>query len=200
MKARKKKRIKLAVIIITGVIVLCAGSAMKWDLSSMFEDTGKRKIKRMFGDVGIDRLSRVSTPAGLALSNLSGFGTRLSDFKGKIVFLSFWATWCSPCLSELPSIERLHNKLKDKNFTVVAINLKEPASEVKKFVKTHKLTFTNLLDPKGTAAVKFGVSSIPAAFILDKDGNVIGRANGARDWDTKKSAALFEYLIENPQE
>ena len=92
-------------------------------------------------------------------------------------------------------MEKLHNKLKHKDFTVVVVDLEEPASQVKKFVEKYKLTFTILLDSKGKFARQFGIRFIPTTYILDLDGGIIGMVVGPREWDSKKSIAFFEHLM-----
>jgi peroxiredoxin len=93
-------------------------------------------------------------------------------------------------------MERLHQKLKDKDFAMVTINLQESAEQVREFFKKYKLTFTALLDSTGEVGFSLGLYQIPTTFILDKSGRIIGRAVGPREWDSKKSIALFEQLTE----
>jgi thioredoxin-related protein len=94
-------------------------------------------------------------------------------------------------------MQRLYTRFKDKDFTMVAVSMNEPASVVKKFFKDYNLTFTSLLDSKGEIGAQFGVRAIPMTFILDRDGGIIGKAFGPRKWDSEKSMVLFEYLINN---
>jgi peroxiredoxin len=150
---------------------------------------------RLFEEMGITRIPSTAVPLDIALKDLNGATIRFSDFKGKIVFLNFWTTWCPSCRYEMPSMENLHTKFKEKDFVVVAIDMQESAISVKKFFKEYKLTFMALLDSEGKVADLFGVRSIPTTFILDKQGRIIGGAVGARKWDSEKSEALFEYLI-----
>jgi thiol-disulfide isomerase/thioredoxin len=112
------------------------------------------------------------------------------------VFINFWTTWCLACVIEMPSMEKLHQKFKDKDFVMVAINLQESASTIKQFYKEYKLTFTTLLDSTGDVGAGLGIRSIPTTFILDKNGRILGKALGPREWEGKKSIALFEYLTD----
>ena len=91
-------------------------------------------------------------------------------------------------------MEKLHRKLSGKNFAVVTVNIKESALQVKNFFKKHRLTFTALLDRTGEVSSEFGIGAIPATFILDKSGRIIGRITGPREWDSRESVALFEQL------
>jgi peroxiredoxin len=152
-------------------------------------------LHRLFRGMGITRVAPTPVPRDMKLKGLDGAMVRFSDFKGKIVFLNFWATWCPACRLEMPSMEKLHNRFRNKDFVMIAIDLQEPASTVRAFLKDHHLTFTALLDSDGEAAALFSVTSIPVTFILDKEGNIIGGALGAREWDKKEATSLFEHLV-----
>jgi len=153
------------------------------------------KTDRLFLDMGIFKLLSLAPPVDIHLTDVNGKLVRVSDLKGKIVFLNFWTTWCPPCRVEMPAMQKLHQRLKDKDFVMIAINLQEPSSRVKAFNKKHKLSFTSLLDSSGEVGLRFGVRSIPITYILDKKGGMIGKALGAREWDSEKSIALFEHLM-----
>ena len=132
------------------------------------------------------------------LQDLNGADVNISDFRGKIVFLNFWATWCPTCVVEMPSMEKLHRKLKDKDFALVSISIQDSAAEVKRFFKQNQLTFTALLDSSGKTVPGFGIRAIPTTLILDKTGRIIGRVMGPREWDSRESIAMFEHLVDEP--
>jgi len=159
-----------------------------------------KKSVRFFEEMGITQLDPVPIPVEVTLQDLNGKQVSLSDLKGKVLFLNFWATWCPPCREEMPAMQKLHNRLKDKDFLMVAIDLQEPASQVKKYLKEYQFTFMSLLDSKGEMGLLFGIRSIPTTLILDKQGMIIGAAVGPRDWASKKSIALFEHLIDQEVE
>ncbi|MGQ9628898.1 MAG: TlpA family protein disulfide reductase [bacterium] len=138
---------------------------------------------------------RVEAP-DFALESISGQEVKLSDFRGKVVFLNFWATWCPPCRAEMPSMERLHRKFDGEDFAILAVDIQESAKTVRKFVNDFGLTFTVLLDTRGRVASQYGVRGIPATFIIDREGNAIGFAEGARDWASDASFRLFEFLLD----
>ena len=94
------------------------------------------------------------------------------------------------------SMEKLYQKMRDKNFAMVTINLQETPSQVKKFFKAYELTFTALLDTTGEVGTAFGIYQIPTTFILDEEGRIIAKAAGPREWDSKDSIALFEHLAD----
>lgn len=155
---------------------------------------GRDKLDRLMADIGVLQHHLDTDPLAVELVNTAGRFVRLDDFRGKIVFLNFWTTWCPTCITEMPSMEKLHRKLSGKNFAMVTVNIKESALQVKNFFKKYQLTFTALLDTTGGVSSEFGIGAIPTTFILDKKGRIIGRINGPREWDSRQSVAMFEEL------
>ncbi len=177
------------------------GEAQREEGLTRVETKPEDKVSaRFFEEMGVVQMEPVAVPADVTLPDLNGRPVSLSDLKGKILFVNFWATWCPPCREEMPSMEKLHTRLKQKDFVMVAIDMQEPASKVDAFFKEFKLTFMTLLDSDGEVGLLFGIRSIPTTLILDKNGMVIGVAAGARDWASKKSIALFEHLIDQEVE
>jgi thiol-disulfide isomerase/thioredoxin len=155
--------------------------------------TDSEELDRLFRDMGVIN-SVNALPVEVGLNDLNGRPVSLSDFRGKIVFLNFWTSWCFDCRIEMPHMERLHQRFKDKDFAIVTINLQESASQVKQFFNKFKLTFTALLDSDGKIGAHFRITSIPTSFILDREGIIIGKVMGPRKWDDKRAFALFEHL------
>ena len=104
------------------------------------------------------------------LKDLDGNTVRLSDFRGKVVFLNFWATWCPPCRAEMPDIEKVHRKYKDQDVVVLGIDLRESASTVRAFVEDGGYTWAFLLDTTGEVGSMYRVSAIPTSYFVDKKG------------------------------
>ena len=180
------------------ILLLCSGIASLFFFKAeLWAQSDSREIDRLFSSMGVTKVSATKNPVIINLKDMNGQQVSLADFKGKIVFLNFWTTWCPTCRIEMPSMEKLHRKLKDKDFAMVTVNLQESASQVKTFFKEFKLTFTALLDSTGEVGVSFGIRAIPTTYILDKTGRIIGLANGPREWDSKDAVALFENLIDN---
>lgn len=159
------------------------------------ENTDSPEINRLLRDMGVTKVPNLAPPVDFNLLDINGNKIVLSGLKGKIVFLNFWATWCSPCREEMPSMQKLYARFKDKDFAMVAVSLNEPASAVKKFFKDYNLTFTALLDSDGELMSPYGIRGIPNTFIIDRDGTIIGKAFGPRKWDDQKAIALFDHLI-----
>ena len=132
-----------------------------------------------------------------ALTDLLGETHHLSDYRGKAVFLNFWATWCPPCRSEMPSIERAYRALKGRGLVVVAVSLDSDArSVVERFVKELALTFPILLDPQGTSAQAYRLPGLPVSLLIDRKGRLVWQEWGARDWDTGEARAKLEALVQ----
>jgi thiol-disulfide isomerase/thioredoxin len=130
------------------------------------------------------------------LEDLNGNLKTLSSYRGKFVFLNFWATWCGPCRVEMPSMQRMYDELKDEGLEIIAVDIREDQKTVSKFMKDNNLTFPVLLDRKGQVSGIYGVRSIPTTYLINKDGNIIGRAIGAREWDTVAVTSVFRELLQ----
>jgi len=119
---------------------------------------------------------------GLELRELDGRGHRLADYRGKVVLVNFWATWCAPCRDEMPSIQRLKEKLAGRPFEVLAVNLDEPEARVRKFLSQMKVDFTVLLDPEKKVARAWEARILPASFVIGPDGRIRYSLVGELDW------------------
>ena len=132
--------------------------------------------------------------------NADGKTLSLANFEGKIVLLNFWATWCLPCIRELPSIERLQTKFSKNDFAVVAISLdrggKRVANRLLKRLKLRKLVL--YLDKENKSAKLLGVKFMPTTFIFDRKSRELGKLQGGVEWDSKEAVALIKYFINNP--
>jgi cytochrome c biogenesis protein CcmG/thiol:disulfide interchange protein DsbE len=117
------------------------------------------------------------------LEDLSGRKVALSDQKGKLVFLNFWATWCPPCKDEMPAMQKVFEQSDKKRFVMLAVNVKEGKKVVKAFADKNGYAFPILLDTKAEVSRKYRVRSIPTTFIIDQEGNAIGMISGGREWE-----------------
>jgi len=144
------------------------------------------------------RTAAASFPApDFALNDLGGRSHRLSAYRGKIVFLNFWATWCPPCREEMPSMERLYRRLGHGDFAMLAVNEDEDgAPVVRQFVDGMGLSFPVLLDVKGTVPPRYGVTGYPETFVIDRSGQVVNRFIGPADWDSAALRAYFAQLLD----
>jgi len=121
------------------------------------------------------------------LKDLNGNEVSLSDFKGKKVFLNFWASWCPPCKAEMPEIERLYQETKDSDLVILAVDIGEDKATVKSFIDKNKYNFEVLLDINQETASKYNISSIPSSYFIDKDGNIVATHLGSMNLSQMKS-------------
>ncbi len=133
----------------------------------------------------------------IAFTDAAGHKLSLADFRGKVVLLNFWATWCVPCVEEMPSLDRLQAKLGSGRFTVVAISVDRQGLEVVRpfLAKTSVRSLDTYLDPPGASMRAFGVRGLPTTFVIDRDGRTMGRIEGMAHWDTPDAEALMRYYI-----
>ncbi len=130
---------------------------------------------------------------------LDGKMVSLSDYKGKVVLVNIWATWCPPCVDEMPSMEKLYRKFKGGNFEILAVSIDEPGLKaVAPFMKKSNLTFPALIDSEGAIKTVYGITGIPESFIIDKRGILIKKIVGPVDWATPQIFRFFSDLIQKP--
>jgi thiol-disulfide isomerase/thioredoxin len=154
-------------------------------------------IKDLFAKEAIFVLENKILAPNFSLPLIDGKQQSLADLKGKFVFLNFWATWCPPCRAEMPSMEKLYNRFKNKNLIFLAIDIRESQKVIEAFIKNFNLTFPIALDRTGDIAMKYGVQSIPMTFIIDKDGFIIATAIGSRNWNSSEIIEAFEILLKS---
>lgn len=126
------------------------------------------------------------------LQDLQGQKHALSDYKGKIVFLNFWASWCPPCRAEMPSMQKMYQVWDKDKYVLLAVNIKEGKRTVKKFARDNGYTFPILLDSDGLVAAAYGVRGIPATFIIDAKGKLVRKVEGAREWTIESLEQLVQ--------
>ena len=147
----------------------------------------------------MEELGLAAAPAGLSapdftLFDLGGRRVQLTKLHGRMLVVNFWATWCTPCEMEMPSLDRLRQALADERLDVLAVNFKEPARLVAAFVRTRQLGFPILLDVEGVVAVRYQVEWVPFTVIVDRRGYVRAVAEGPREWDSPAMVALLRRL------
>ncbi len=153
-------------------------------------------------DEPLDRLLVQVLPSPVPAPDFSLDGThagslRLRDLRGRVVLLNFWATWCVPCRAEMPALERLHREYGGRGLTVVGVNLKESLAAVQGFMKELQLTFAAVLDSNGAVSDAFKVRGLPMTFLLDREGRILWRALGPREWNGADGRAYFERLLQD---
>lgn len=129
------------------------------------------------------------------LENIEGDRVSLKDYKEKVLFINFWASWCGPCVYEMPAIARLHNIYKEvEDVEILLINLGEDRQSVDSFLKEGSYTIPTLLDSSNSVGLSYGVRSIPTTVIVGKDGMIKGTKVGAHEWDNQGVRDILDSL------
>lgn len=131
------------------------------------------------------------------LADLSGRITRLSELRGHVVFVNFWATWCPPCRDEAPALETLYGDLREEGFEILAVSIDELAARaaVEQFRDEFRLSFPVLLDPERSAYGDFQATGVPETFLIDRNGRVVERFVGPRDWEQPRYERAVRRLL-----
>ncbi|MHA1599570.1 MAG: TlpA disulfide reductase family protein [Alphaproteobacteria bacterium] len=137
-------------------------------------------------------------PAPLAVfKDLAGGQVRMAGFAGNVVVLNFWATWCAPCVREMPSLDRLQAELGDDGLTVVAVSLDRGGTRVvEPFAE--RLGLKNLklyLDPGGALSKAFGITGLPTTYLIDTKNRIVGAVQGSAEWDSPEALALLRFYL-----
>ena len=203
----RKAILLLAVVLVVaaaGVGLLAAAKSSAPEPSSAPVATTERAralapstaaIDAALRELDLVKPSRPRAAEDFALPALGGGTFRLAEQRGKIVLLNFWATWCPPCLEEMPAMERLWRKHKDAGFVLVAVSVDTDPQKVVPFVTEHSLTFPIAFDTRMAIADKYGVRALPSSFILGREGDLAALALGPRHWDNKASHRLIEAMV-----
>ena len=154
------------------------------------------------GQFGRFAATPVPTPVPpLSFQDAKGNPVRLHDFLGRVVLLNLWATWCTPCVREMPSLDRLQTALGGPDFQVIALSQdRSGAGVVLPFLEHHHLqALTAYLDPPGLATQALGSEGLPTTLLIGRDGREVGRMLGSSEWDTPMARHLIESLIAVPK-
>jgi peroxiredoxin len=183
---------KLLLAVLIGVsLVAVAGWLM---LQSRMTATPDQLFKK----ADVLKVPHFTEAMDFTLLDVNAREVRLADLRGKTVLLNFWTTWCPPCRSEMPDMEKLYQKFKNRNFAMVAVSMRETAEVVKQFTESHRLNFTVVLDQNGEVSRRFRIRSIPTSYILNTRGQIVGAVPGPRKWSSGDMIALFKSLTAEP--
>ena len=138
-----------------------------------------------------------AAPQFHAMDLRTGRPVSIDDYKGKVVLLNIWATWCPPCRVEMPSMQHLHEKLAGTDFRLVAVSVdEEDSTVVNKFVRDLGLTFEILHDQDGAIRRIYQTTGVPESFVIDRDGIIVKKIIGAADWDAPVNETLIRRLLD----
>jgi len=172
-------------VIITGLLLPFVGWDPAW-------------AKDPFETLQLFRPKRQAPAPDFTVPGLGGSQLRLRDFKGQVIVLNFWATWCLPCREEMPAMERLYRRFKARGFTILALSIDARGEDVvAPFVKSLGLTFPVGLDPRMTVAGEYRMTALPTSIVIDRGGAIVGVGVGAREWDSPAAHQVIEQLLES---
>ncbi|MBT5466404.1 MAG: redoxin domain-containing protein [Candidatus Marinimicrobia bacterium] len=134
----------------------------------------------------------------LNLTNLDGVQYNLKNHRGKVVLVNFWATWCGPCVREIPSLTRLVKRLPTDSFEVIAVNIGEPRDTVEEFIRNSPVNFDILLDQNSSAVRDWKVYAYPSNYLIDQQGLIRYAYRGALEWDDESVVKIIEDLVSEP--
>ncbi|RJR14601.1 MAG: TlpA family protein disulfide reductase [Nitrospiraceae bacterium] len=147
----------------------------------------------MPGTKEYEEIASVGKPApDFSYPDSTGKIWKLSDLRGKVVFINFWATWCTTCESEMPSKDALNNKMQGKPFQMLGMLFRDDPANLEPYKRTHILNIPTLISPDNDAAKKFGITGVPETFIIDKEGIVREKLVGPKAWDSEEQIKLIE--------
>ena len=155
----------------------------------------------LFERAGVTELTAGQRGPGFRLVFMDGRAASLDDWRDKLVVLNFWATWCQPCTIEMPALEALWTRYRDRGLVVVGVSVDRgaPRRILEPYLRTLGLTFPILLDPDLQTAGAWRVTALPATFIVRPGGEVAGIAVGAREWNSREMTALLETMLPGHQ-
>ncbi len=183
---------KLTIII----IMLILFTAVVFAQEDVQMSAAQQKLYQLGFDIPKSALESVDFTA----PDITGDEVSLSSLKGKLIMLNLWATWCPPCQKEMPSMQRLSDKMKGKNFTILAVGTPSPPRETKdkilSYIKRNKYTFPVLVDESQQVYGIYGSGSIPTTWLIGPDGTILARLVGAREWDSDELIEIFNSIIE----
>ena len=180
VRSRPSVRRRL-IVLLGGLAILVFAFGMVWLQSSKYEPLV----------VGM-------TAPNFSLPDLQGKTQRLTDYRGKVVFLNFWATWCKPCKEEMPSMQVLWDNLKNQDFMMLAVSMDRVTTtkDIPSFVETLKLSFPILTDSWGQTDKRYKLMGVPETYIIDQNGVLREKVIGPRDWTRRESIETIVRMLQ----
>lgn len=184
MGGKQRRVFSLFSLVLIFITLSCLTLQNKTDAKSDF-----------WNDLWIVKFEKMEQAPSFRLKDLNGEEVTLEDYRGKVIFLNFWATWCMPCRLEIESMKKLYTEFKDRGFIILAVNIKESTKDVKAFQKEFKMNFPILLDSDGRVFSRYGVRLVPMTYLIDREGYMIGSVLGTRNWSSEEAFELVNHLL-----
>jgi len=188
MGATKKSLGIVFAVAIVSLLIKFPGLAQEQELWSGEDLLRKLKLVHVAGALPAPRFN-APTPEGTKIG--------IDDLKGKLVLLNFWATWCPPCILEMPTMEKLHQEFKEEGLEVVAMNFMEGPKTINAFIKKRGFTFTVLMDRSGEISERYGVRALPMTYLIGREGNMLVKSIGYKDWYKKEIRQFVSSLLKD---
>lgn len=181
------KRRSLLLLSLMGLTMLVAASA--YVLPAEEKPINYKLVRNL------KQLTDRSPAPTFTLPDFAGGKVRLEDFRGKLLMINFWASWCVPCREEMPAMERLYRKYRDNGFVLLGVNLQDDKIRAAAFIKELQITFPTAFDPDGEVGRLYGAWGLPATYLIDDKGIALARAWGPADWFSADARKLIEALL-----
>jgi len=164
-------------------------AANKINTSAQSEGTGL--------DSGLKQFKGNPVPNPISLPDIQGKQYKIADYKNRVTIVNFWATWCTPCIKEIPSLNNLRQSMRGKSFELVSINYAENVDTIKEFMKMVEVDFPVLLDEEGLESAKWKVIAFPSTFVIGKDGLIYYGVNAGIEWDTPEVLTVINQMLQD---
>jgi len=149
---------------------------------------------------GVQQPKVYKSAPDFSLTMLGGGEKALADYRGKVVLIHFWATWCVACRHEMPQIEQLWQRYRDDGLVVLGVNVdRGNISGVRDFVRQRNLSFPSVLDPDGSVRNTYEIRALPTSYLIGSDGKIIGRIIGGRKWNARRATAMVEQILDHEE-
>jgi cytochrome c-type biogenesis protein len=155
-------------------------------------------LERALKQAGLPAPSAPLSAPDFSLPRTDGGRVSLSGLAGKVVFLNFWATWCPPCRAEMPSMETLYQRYRERGLEIIAVSVGETREKAAAFMEEYRLTFTAALDGDQQVSARYNIQAFPTTFIINREGRVVSWVVGGMDWSDARLAGVFEALLNGP--
>ena len=152
-------------------------------------------VYRVQGYLRVYDVSEGDRAPGFIVSDDQGVGVGLDDYGGKVVLLNFWATWCPPCVQEMPSLDAIYRELRDRGFVVLGISVDEDADQYRAFLDSSGVSFPTARDPERTVSVRYGTMKYPESYLISREGRVLRKYVGPEDWGRPEIANYLRSVL-----
>ena len=191
--ARVQRRVLIGAVLAALLLLAGAGAAKLIRAPEPQRADTPPALAGSYRDFTVNAAPSLAPEAGFTLD---GKPMSLADFRGRVVLVNFWATWCGPCVAEMPALDRLQAELGGQDFTVITLSEDRNPALIAPFYATHGLEHLKRYhDPSGALSRAFGIRGLPTSVVIDRQGREVGRLEGPAEWDSPQAKALIRHFI-----